>query len=665
MSIFEKTYTFTDNYSLDYILMPSSIKKALPVTVTAVVLWAVLAFIQKPFLLKTNDLSLFLFDWNFLKESFMIPGGFLGWAGSFFTQFMYLPWLGSLLWVSLLWLSYLLTIRIFRIPSELTALAAIPAAILVIANMSLGYGIFIMRSQDYFFAPTLGYLLILGITWAVANSPKVWEKIVILTIAAFAGYILAGIFALTGVLTAGICVLTSDREKALPASGGIISCIVSAALCIAAPLLLYGLFTRYRLADSWDMGLPAISDDEWTDGMRLPYRILLGLSVVFASVCGLWRKIAPKRGIKAIANPIIAVILIATTVLLWHKDANFKAELKMSIAADQSDWKQVVEIYRKATTKNFNREKKTLDKRKDALDIAAGHIDANLTIDKFDENIYQPTRLMVLFRDLALLKQGRALDAAFTMRDGGKGQNTPHIIPMAFQAARQLYLNYGVVNLAYRWCLEDQVEHGWCFGTLKYMATYATLLNETEFAAKYFDKLDRTLFYRKWSRKHRSLSEDAGEMSKSMPYREILPYMSFSDRMSNDHVKCETYLMQHFAEDRDILASPEFDRAALLWAMRTQDISLFWKALAQYLETSADKTIPHNVQEAIYLYSTLENEDMGIPIDKSVKDSYAMFIRYLQQAGFQSEKEARFPMLMKFGNTFYYYYYFVRGLQTF
>ena len=645
--------------------MSSSIKKVLPVPVAAVVLWALLAFTQKPFLLKTSDLSLFLFDWNFLLESFMTPGGFLGWSGSFFTQFLHIPWLGSLLWVALLWISYVLTGRIFRIPRKLSALAAIPAAVLVIANMSLGYGIFIMRFQDYFFAPTLGYLLILGIASAVTNVSRLWEIIAILIAAAFAGYILAGIFALAGVLVAGICVLTSSKEKGQPASRGIISCAVSLVLFITVPLLLYGLFTRYRLADSWNMGLPTISDDGWTAIMRLPYWILFCLSTAFASVCGMWEKISLKQDRDKIANPIIAVILIAAIALFWYKDANFKAELKMSIAVDQSDWEQVVGIYRKASTKNLGMEKKALDKRKKILETASGTIDANLTIDRFDGKTYQPTRLMVLFRDLALLKQGKALDMAFSMRDGGKGQNSPHIIPMAFQAARQLYLNYGVVNLAYRWCLEDQVEHGWCFGTLKYMATYATLMNETEFAAKYFDKLDRTLFYRKWSREHRLLSENAVEMSKAMPYREILPYMSFSDRMSNDHVKCETYLMQHFAEDRGKLASPEFDRAALLWAMRTQNINLFWKALAQYLETSADKTIPHNVQEAVYLYSTLENENLGIPIDKSVKDSYDIFIKYLQQAGFQSEKEAKFPMLMKFGNTFYYYYYFVRGLQTF
>ncbi len=645
--------------------MSSFIKKTLPIPVAAVVLWGVLTFTQRPFLLKTSDLSLFLFDWDFLKESLMIPGGFLGWAGSFFTQFLYIPWLGSLLWVALLWISYVLTKRIFRIPRELSALAAIPAAVLVIANMSLGYGMFIMRFQDYFFAPTLGYLLILGIASAVMNASKLWEKIAILTVMGFAGYVLAGIFALTGVLVAGICVLVSAKEKSQPLSRGVISCIVSFLLCIAVPLLLYGRFTRYRLADSWSMGLPAISDDEWTAGIRLPYWILFCLTIAFASAYGIWGKLRLKQSWEKTANPVIVIFLIAAISLFWYKDANFKAELKMSIAVDQSDWKQVTEIYRKASVKYLDREKKALGKRKNALETATGTIDANLTIDKFDEIIYQPTRLMVLFRDLALLKQGRALDAAFTMRDGGKGQDSPHIIPMAFQAARQLYLNYGVVNLAYRWCLEDQVEHGWCFGTLKYMATYATLMNETEFAAKYFDKLDKTLFYRKWSRAHRPLSENAVEMSKAMPYKEILPYMSFSDRMSNDHVKCESYLMQHFAEDRDVMASPEFDRAALLWAMRTQDINLFWKALAQYLETSADKTIPHNVQEAIYLYCTLENVDIGIPVDKSVKDSYAIFIKYLQQAGFQSEKEARFPMLMKFGNTFYYYYYFVRGLQTF
>ena len=81
----------------------------------AVILWFLLSFQERYFLKKVEDLSIFLFDRLFIMESLKTPGGFLGLAGSFLTQFLYIPWIGALIWVSLLLLAYYLTIRVFRI----------------------------------------------------------------------------------------------------------------------------------------------------------------------------------------------------------------------------------------------------------------------------------------------------------------------------------------------------------------------------------------------------------------------------------------------------------------------------------------------------------------------------------------------------------------------
>ena len=137
--------------------LPEWVMKLIPF-ILALALWCTLTFREQYFLKKVEDLSVFLFDKQFILESLRIPGGILGLAGSFLTQFLHFPWLGALIWVSLLLLAYFLTIRTFRIPSSMSALALIPVALLVIGNMSLGYGVFIMRFQDHFFSPVLGYL---------------------------------------------------------------------------------------------------------------------------------------------------------------------------------------------------------------------------------------------------------------------------------------------------------------------------------------------------------------------------------------------------------------------------------------------------------------------------------------------------------------------------
>ena len=144
----------------------------------AALIWVVLAFHEQYFLKKVEDLSLFLFDGQYIKDALLIPGGFISVAGSFFTQFLYIPWIGSLIWVVMLLLIYQLTIKAFNIPIHLSALAIIPSALLVIAVMSIGYGIFIIREQDYFFAPLIGCLVILLALLAGNSFKSIWGKTV-------------------------------------------------------------------------------------------------------------------------------------------------------------------------------------------------------------------------------------------------------------------------------------------------------------------------------------------------------------------------------------------------------------------------------------------------------------------------------------------------------
>ena len=201
------------------------VAKYLPLMLAAL-LWAVLAFHETSYLRKIEDLSLFLFDRLFVIETLRVPGGLLGLAGSFLTQFLHLPWLGSLTWVLLLIASAALTSKAFKIPERFRFLSFIPAILLIISNTSLGYGIFIMRVQDHFFSPTLGYLLSLVPVIAVRkelscnHQASVGFIMPLATVVLWAAimYPFAGIWALAGTLAAGVCVLTSSQPGRLRSS---------------------------------------------------------------------------------------------------------------------------------------------------------------------------------------------------------------------------------------------------------------------------------------------------------------------------------------------------------------------------------------------------------------------------------------------------------------
>ncbi len=633
----------------------------LPVLLAAV-LWCILTFKEYYYLKKVEDLSIFLFDKLLILESFKIPGGFLGLAGSFLTQFLHLPWLGALIWVMLLLLTYYLTITVFRIPENLRPLAIIPVALLVIGNMSLGYGVFIMREQDHFFAPLLGYLAALIPISATGRINGLWGKILFLSVWIISGFILLGTFAFTGALAAACAILVREglirRER-------ITLFALTAVMIAVVPLVIYPLYTSYRMADSWILGLPSISEDVWTRPMRTPLQLALLYQILMALASD---KLSVQK-LSAFKNLVIQVsiyiISIASVWAFWFKDENFHTELAMSEAVDRYDWNGTLEIFRKAAGSHTDSDAKAYASRTKEISGASSSQEISDIVDKYSGRFFEPTRTMVLYRDLALLKLNRALDEAFTYKDGGRLQKSRKQIPMAFQSGKQFYMQYGLVNMAYRWCLEDIIEHNWSFSTLKYLTLHCNIMQESDFAYKYINKLEKTIFYRKWARQQMSISHDSTLMATSEPYKSILPYMCFENRMSNDNVKTEAFIINHFLDKEPPHPSAEYDRAALLFAMRIQDIPRFWERLLYYVDSNDFKTLPHAVQEAALLYSTLENKKTNLPYDKSVIENYERFDSFVKNNPVRNIKESAYPYSQKFGSTFYYFYYFTRNLQTY
>ena len=628
----------------------------------AAILWCVLVLKEQYFLYKVEDLSVFLFDKLFIAECFRIPGGFLGLAGSFLTQFLHLPWLGALLWVLLLLTSYQLTIRVLDIPEDRQPLALIPVALLIIGNMSLGYGVFIMRSQDHFFAPVLGYLISLIPLCVTGRIKGIWGKVIFLAVWITAGFALFGTFAFTGAVVCGCATLV---DTGLQRSERITVSASAVILTLLLPLVIYSAYTSYKLSDSWIMGLPSISFDSWTRAMRTPFQLALLCQIILALCSGL-KTSKPAEGIRSLMSQSLTVIAsIAIVWGFWYKDDNFHTELEMSHAVDYNDWNHAIDAYRKAADSHKKSDARAYESRTAKIAGARSNDEITEIVDRYSSRFFEPTRSMVLYRDLALLKTNRALQEAFTMKDGSRMQNSRTQIPMAWQSGKQFYMQYGLVNMCYRWCLEDVIEHNWSFSTLRYMTMHSVIMQEPELAEKYISKLEKTIFYRKWARAQRKLKSDHDAMAAAQPYKDILPYMCFENGMSNDMIKTEAYLINHFMEKEPQSATPEYDRAALLIAMRIQDINRFWERLLYYVNSNKVKELPRSIQEAIILYSDLRKSEIDFPVDEQVEKGYDSFKQYVASHSIRSMKESSYPYCKQFGKTFYYYYYFMRDLNTY
>ena len=296
---------------------------------------------ESDLLWKVQQYNLFLDTSLFFHEQMLVPGGFLSYISCFFTQFFYHPWLGVLLlcgwWLLLMWL----TKRTFRIPDNWAVLSLIPVAVLLVANMCIGYWIYMMRLRGYFFVPTIGTTTGVAMLWAFRSLPqKLWVRIVAIVVAAAMGYPLFGIYALAAVLLMGIWAwrLTGNRSQNALQS-------VVALLCIVAiPLICYRyIYYQTYFDDLWTIGLPIMNTMRLYPTYYIPYYILGGfflLMVIFYQ-SSLFAK-QQKPLYTYILQGVLAVALIAGVWHWWYKDANFHHELVMQHCIEETDWEGVI-----------------------------------------------------------------------------------------------------------------------------------------------------------------------------------------------------------------------------------------------------------------------------------------------------------------------------------
>ena len=196
----------------------------------------------------------------------------------------------------------------------------------------------------------------------------------------------------------------------------------------------------------------------------------------------------------------------------------------------------------------------------------------------------------------------------------------------------------------------------------------AILFNNTALSEKFQTKMDNTLFYRKWAKEQRKLVYDRSLMQKTAPYDLVLPLLCHEDRITSDLEGCETFIRRHFTGPSPVHSTPMYDRAALLFAMKSKDPTLFWTRFVLYLDSNNPKKIDRFYQEAAYLYSQQGNSDLllkALPFDEQTKNLYKSFQNLAQRTGPKDLEEANriFPANLR--HTFFYYYYYVNNLKLF
>ena len=456
----------------------------------------ILAITEVDVLYTAQEQNLFLHTPLFFEQQMVRAGGLLTWAGCYLMQFFYYPMLGVgilyLLWVLLMWLLQ----RTFRLSDQWLTL--VPIACLLLTIVTLGYWVYYLKLQGALFDATLGTIIAVTLTWGYRLLPaKYYLRTLYIPLATCVAYPLFGFYGLWATALMALMAWRIDSRR-------LTDSIVALLAIIAVPLFCYHfIYHQTNIVNIYWTALPVFSyGDHRFFAYYLPYIALVGSISIM--VCPL----PDKRWLR---TTVLAVTCVAVGVF-WYKDGNFHREVAMSRSIDKQDWGQVL---------------RTVQSAKGV-----------------------PTRAMCLMRNLALFRTGQLGNEMDLYVNGSALPNAPFPVRMIHTFGKRLYMEYGIPNYCYRWCIEDGVEYGWTVERLKLLILCSILNSEFTAAQRYINTLKKTDFHDSWARHYESMLYHPQLMANDPALKPILPLLRDDNFLTSDQSQYEHFMIEH------ILSSP-------------------------------------------------------------------------------------------------------------
>ena len=501
---------------------------------------------------KIQEQSLFLDTPLFFQQQMVVPGGLLTYIGCFLTQLLYYPVLGvavlCLLWGLLMWMMQ----RTFMVSQRWAPLLVVPVALLLAANVQMGYWIYPIKLKGWYFDATIGVMLIVALLWAfrLLSAHRMWRR-ALLVVTTIVGYPLFGTYALAAtVLMALWCWrLEKDRWQAL------VDSLLGALAVAAIPLFCYQyVYFQTNMANLWWTALPIFKILEVNKEYYVPYA-LLGVCLLILTI-GKWNQdhIQPIKPVKSKKSKkptkpriswqtVMVMGVLAATVYgvwkVWMKDENFHREVTMMHYAEQTRWEEM-------------------------LEEAAKQQDV-------------PTRAIVMMRNLALSRLGRQGSEMCQYVNGSKKPDSPFAPPASMIVGDLIYYNYGMMNDCHHMCIEGGVEFGWRVQHLKYLARCGLMTGETNAMYKHTEILKHTLFHGQWAKHLEELQQQPELRKNDRETGPVTHMLHYPDMVGADNGYAERYLMNHLAAmDSD---DPYFQEQCLLATLWTKEAASSGPAL--------------------------------------------------------------------------------------
>jgi len=583
------------------------------VTVMAVLL----AAIEPDMLWRVQELNLYVNTPLFFRQCMVTSGGLLLWLGAYLTQFFYYPALGASL-LGLCWIVLVfLLLRTFSISSRWSVVALVPVTMLLLTIVDSGYWIYYLKLRGHFFVTTLGVMTAVALTWGYRRLAA-WSLaagVLCVVVTAVVGYPLFGFYGLLAALLMAVISWRIEENRRV----ALVTTVVALIVITAVPLVCYHtLYHETNIVNIYWTSLPVFRTSHGSyPAYHIPYVVMVLTLVTMAVFYR--RNVSLESFHKPLSIALLAVLTLST-VIFWYKDTNFHCELRMSRAVNQLDWERVVAL---------------------------------------SADVESPTTDICMMRNLALFRLGRQGSEMYAYPQGNCPPAAPFPVRTLQVDGKQLYLNYGLVNFCFRWCIEDGVELGWSVEGLKLLTKCALLSGERSAALKFISLLRKTAFHSQWCNRYENYLRDGRLMASDPELRPILYVLNADDDyLTSDNGDIRHFMLDHLASANSL--NPVYQELALLAALQLRNRQLFWMQFYQYTELHPGERAPRHYQEAACLFGRLYDEvdTSRMPFDAQVVSRCNEFLTAMQQYDGQPRETAAAALYSRFHDTYYYHYTF-------
>ena len=558
---------------------------------------------------KAADLSLVSFDRGFIADFLNRPGGLLEYSGLLLTQSGHFPPAGIVLMLALM-LGTAFACR--KIAGE-SSLVWIPALSMLLFWTGMDYNLHTMRTPGYVFSQMLGITVASAAAAGALHSRK---PAAYGTVALIAGYPLIGTYALLTALCCATISLTDGKRN-----------IRTACLLLIAAAVLPQLFTRliYTHTDptyTYLTGMPYF-DFNGNESRWIPVVascVSLVLLCVFRKVL---RRIRPGA-----LSPIMAVLLAGGLVLFSYRDRNFHAEISMEQAIEANDWDKV-------------------------LKIASG--------------LEHPTRIGVMYRNIALLYKGELLEKMFTFSDDYSPIATKAPISMTMVCAPVSFFYNGMLQYSARWAMECTLLYQPGVQRYKYLAKAALFsgTEKRELVEKYLRLIAQNALQKKWVEKYRSYLDNPELLAQDREYRMAKALNEYTEpKFMSSTVVEDTFLWLFPALEP--AGGPLLD-LSLGYTLVAKDAGYFWPKYDIWVEE--DRPLPKAMAEAALLFAYMERDEARLAdvLDRIGGGESVILKRFNafseSMTKYSGSKSVSEYFRKRFGDTYWYYCSFVKDFD--